>query len=179
MREGRGYLFDAKLSGNGTVSCASCHIDGDRDGLAWDLGDPGGDLFNDGSANLASRELPLMTQTLRGLAGDRIFHWRADRPGLTAFNGTFPNLMGGALLADDDMQLFADYMKSIRFEVIHWLRRPSPNVEKKFLIFDWRLLGKVNEFRCVDCHKRISGSGSAGFSGLIGQSTKGSTTRVK
>ncbi|MCS5630811.1 MAG: beta-propeller fold lactonase family protein, partial [Pirellulaceae bacterium] len=51
VREGRGYLFDAKLSGNGTVSCASCHIDGDRDGLAWDLGDPGGKLFNDGSAN--------------------------------------------------------------------------------------------------------------------------------
>lgn len=179
VRQGRGYLFDAKLSGNGTVSCASCHIDGDRDGLAWDLGDPGGDLFNDGSANpLHPMKGPLMTQTLRGLAGDRIFHWRADRPGLIAFNGTFPNLMGGALLADEDMQLFADYMKSILFG-------SNPLVETAEFkrgeeIFNSRLAiakeGK-NEFRCVDCHKRISGSGSTGFSGLIGQSTKAAQLR--
>ena len=44
LREGRGFLYDAKLSGNGTASCAACHIDGDHDGLAWDLGDPGGDM---------------------------------------------------------------------------------------------------------------------------------------
>ena len=42
IKEGRGFLFDARLSGNGTMSCASCHLDADRDGLAWDLGDPAG-----------------------------------------------------------------------------------------------------------------------------------------
>ena len=115
IREGRGYLYDAKLSDDGTVSCASCHIDGDRDGLAWDLGDPGGELFNNGSANpLHPMKGALMTQTLRGLSGERIFHWRADRPGLTSFNGT-PNLMGGEKLSEEDVQLFADYMQSIRF----------------------------------------------------------------
>ena len=179
VREGRGYLFDAKLSGNGTVSCASCHIDADRDGLAWDLGDPGGDLFNDGSANpLHPMKGPLMTQTLRGLAGDRIFHWRADRPGLMAFNGTFPNLMGGALLADEDMQLFADYMKTILFGSNPFVetaesKRGEENFNSRLAI---AREGK-NEFRCVDCHKRVSGSGSAGFSGLIGQSTKAAQLR--
>ena len=44
VKRGRGFLYDTRLSGNGTNSCASCHIDGDRDGLGWDLGDPGGDM---------------------------------------------------------------------------------------------------------------------------------------
>ena len=42
LKEGRGFLYDAKLSGNGTGSCASCHVDGDMDHLAWNLGDPAG-----------------------------------------------------------------------------------------------------------------------------------------
>jgi len=46
VREGRGFLFDARLSGNGTASCATCHLDADLDGLAWDLGDPGGQMFS-------------------------------------------------------------------------------------------------------------------------------------
>src|SRR5207302_4630967 len=37
IRQGRGFLYDAKLSGNGTVSCSSCHVDGEMDLLAWDL----------------------------------------------------------------------------------------------------------------------------------------------
>ena len=179
VREGRGYLFDAKLSGNGTVSCASCHIDGDRDGLAWELGDPGGELFNDGSANpLHPMKGPLMTQTLRGLAGDRIFHWRADRPGLTAFNGSFPNLMGGALLAEEDMQLFADYMKSIRFGS-NPLAGNAEAIQGADIFNSRRAIAREgkNVFRCVDCHKRSSGSGSAGFSGLIGQSPKAAQLR--
>ncbi|ESP90235.1 MULTISPECIES: YncE family protein [Pseudoalteromonas] len=39
--KGRPYLYDAKLtSSNGEASCASCHIFGDHDFIAWDLGDP-------------------------------------------------------------------------------------------------------------------------------------------
>ena len=179
IREGRGYLYDAKLSGNGTVSCASCHIDGDRDGLAWDLGDPGGELFNNGSANpLHPMKGALMTQTLRGLSGERIFHWRADRPGLASFNGTFPNLMGGEKLSDEDMQLFADYMESIRFG-----SNPLPMTELATRgegVFKTRLgiaLEGKNQFRCVDCHKRPSGAGSTGFTGLIRQPTKAAQLR--
>ena len=52
IREGRGFLFDARLSGNGTISCATCHVDADVDGLAWDLGDPGGDLHTVFGMNL-------------------------------------------------------------------------------------------------------------------------------
>src|SRR5207248_2914686 len=43
VTQGRQYLYDATFtSANGTQACASCHIGGDFDGLAWDLGNPGG-----------------------------------------------------------------------------------------------------------------------------------------
>jgi DNA-binding beta-propeller fold protein YncE len=35
ISQGRGFLYDAKLSGNGSVSCASCHPDAETDHLAW------------------------------------------------------------------------------------------------------------------------------------------------
>ena len=42
---GRQFLYDANLtSSNGEASCSSCHIFGDMDDLAWDLGDPDGDV---------------------------------------------------------------------------------------------------------------------------------------
>lgn len=80
IREGRGVLYDARLSGNGMVSCATCHLDAGRDGLAWDLGDPGGEMLGIPSANLSVHDFtvfdrtlhpmkgPLTTQTLRGLS---------------------------------------------------------------------------------------------------------------
>jgi DNA-binding beta-propeller fold protein YncE len=38
---GRPLLYDAtRFSGNGEAACASCHIFGDKDDLAWDLGNP-------------------------------------------------------------------------------------------------------------------------------------------
>ncbi|MEE8311070.1 MAG: hypothetical protein V3R77_02350, partial [Candidatus Binatia bacterium] len=44
---GRRFLYDAfDTSANGETSCASCHIFGDLDSLAWDLGDPSGTVLN-------------------------------------------------------------------------------------------------------------------------------------
>ncbi len=38
---GRRFLYDARFSSsNGEASCGSCHVFGDLDSLAWDLGDP-------------------------------------------------------------------------------------------------------------------------------------------
>src|SRR4029434_10692654 len=77
IRQGRGFLYDAKLSGNGTVSCASCHIDAEMDLLAWDLGDPAGQFGTNRSVlppfNITNVSVfhpmkgPMTTQTLRGL----------------------------------------------------------------------------------------------------------------
>ncbi|HEX7842042.1 MAG TPA: beta-propeller fold lactonase family protein, partial [Kofleriaceae bacterium] len=40
---GRRFLYDARLSSsNGEAACGSCHVFGDFDSLAWDLGNPDG-----------------------------------------------------------------------------------------------------------------------------------------
>ena len=127
IREGRGFLFDARLSGNGLGSCAVCHLDADRDGLAWDLGDPGGSMQTVIGYNLAAahantpipRELhpmkgPMLTQTLRGMSGNAPFHWRGDRATLQDFNGTFPNLMAGPALSQADIDALAAYLLTLR-----------------------------------------------------------------
>jgi DNA-binding beta-propeller fold protein YncE len=132
LRAGRGFLFDARLSGNGTASCASCHLDADRDGLAWDLGDPGGEMTTVTGANLSAHDTtprqrnmhpmkgPMTTQTLRGLSGGAPFHWRGDRPTLQSFNGTFHSLLGGAELPPADIDMLANYLFSLR-------HHPNPN----------------------------------------------------
>ncbi|MGC6488461.1 MAG: hypothetical protein ACON4Z_12505, partial [Planctomycetota bacterium] len=129
LREGRKFLYDSKLSGNGTMSCAACHVDGDTDGLAWDLGDPGGALragpqqpfpFSSGIQPYHPMKGPLTTQTLRGLENVGPLHWRGDKPDFHAFNATFDGLMGGALLGNEDMADFADFATAIRFP-------PNPN----------------------------------------------------
>lgn len=135
IRSGRGFLFDARLSGNGTNSCAVCHVDADRDGLAWDLGDPNGQMASVLGADLAAHILdpkprimhpmkgPMITQTLRGLSNGAPFHWRGDRASLQSFNPTFANLMGGPQLSGPDINLMADYLFTLR-------HHPNPNRTK-------------------------------------------------
>ncbi len=130
VRQGRGFLYDARLSGNGTQSCASCHIDGDRDELAWDLGDPAGSMqtvtqpnpIGGGTTtfNMHPMKGPMTTQTLRGLSGLDPLHWRGDRANFSAFNGAFASLLGGTLLSAADMTLYRDFINTIRFQ-------PNPN----------------------------------------------------
>src|SRR5262249_60561923 len=43
--EGRPMLYDARPFGsNGEAACSSCHTFADKDELAWDLGNPGGNV---------------------------------------------------------------------------------------------------------------------------------------
>ena len=131
IRQGRGFLYDARLSANGTQSCASCHIDGDRDDLAWDLGDPTGSvqqlvqtnpppLGGTTTFNFHPMKGPMTTQTLRGITGTQPLHWRGDRADFTAFNGAFASLLGGAVLSTEDMGAFRDFIVTVLYE-------PNPN----------------------------------------------------
>lgn len=135
VKEGRGFLFDARLSGNGLSSCATCHLDADRDGLAWDLGDPNGAMLTVMGANLVIHDPtprprvmhpmkgPMTTQTLRGLSGGAPFHWRGDRPTLQSFNATFDQLLGGAQLATADLEAMVAYLNTLR-------NHPNPNLRR-------------------------------------------------
>jgi len=127
IRNGRGFLYDAKLSGNGTNSCASCHVDAEIDLLAWNLGDPTGSytyLNEPGQPNplftFHPMKGPMTTQSLRGLANVEPYHWRGDKPDLAAFNGAFAGLMGGSQLSNADMAAFTNFINTIVYQ-------PNPN----------------------------------------------------
>jgi DNA-binding beta-propeller fold protein YncE len=130
IRQGRGFLYDARLSGNGTQSCASCHIDGDRDELAWDLGDRGGVMQTvtqpnplggpPQTFNMHPMKGPMATQTLRGLVALDPLHWRGDRADFTQFNAAFASLLGGSAIPAADMAAFRDFINTIVLE-------PNPN----------------------------------------------------
>ncbi|MBI5362862.1 MAG: hypothetical protein HZA53_06760 [Planctomycetes bacterium] len=131
VREGRGFLYDAKLSGNGTNSCASCHIDGDTDAIAWDLGNPGGSMTTvtdpqtGATFQMHPMKGPMVTQVLRGLAGMAPYHWRGDKADLNAFNAAFDGLMGGSQVPAADMQAFSDFMSAVAFE-----GNPNQNLDR-------------------------------------------------
>lgn len=127
VRLGRKHFYDTvENSGLGQAACASCHIDGRFDRLAWDLGDPAGELLD-----LATRQFtitpsvtnsfhpmkgPMVTQTLVDIIGHEPFHWRADRDGIEAFNPTFPALQGrDEELTDEQMAEFKAFLASLTF----------------------------------------------------------------
>src|SRR5262245_18978574 len=86
--EGRPFLYDAvATSGNGEASCASCHVFGDLDSLAWNLGNPDDAVTANPQPQVNATSPPpfhpmkgpMTTQTLRGLATHGGLHWRGDR----------------------------------------------------------------------------------------------------
>src|SRR4030095_10592911 len=95
---GRPFLYDTSFaSSHGDSSCASCHVNGDFDSLAWDLGNPDGEVTDNPSPflsplfNLVTQQPmepifhpmkgPMTTQSLRGMANHGPMHWRGDRTG--------------------------------------------------------------------------------------------------
>lgn len=140
IRAGRPHFYNTQAtSGLGQASCASCHVDGRMDRLAWDLGDPSGevkllepisDALNDGQHNLGANQAglntgfedfhpmkgPMVTQTFQGIIGAEPLHWRGDRDGLEEFNGAFLSLMGDdEMLTPEAMQEFEDFVATITF----------------------------------------------------------------
>lgn len=136
---GRPFLYDAaNTSSHGDSSCGLCHVFGDFDGLAWDLGNPDDVVvFNPnefvtpslkpGAVTFHPMKGPMSTQSLRGLAGNGPMHWRGDRTGASTgdslelsafkdFNVAFPGLVGrDTELSDEDMQKFAEFSLELTY----------------------------------------------------------------
>lgn len=148
---GRRFLYDAaNSSAHGDQACSSCHMFGDKDDLAWDLGDPDGDVliapdivsFDLGVGDIDFHPMkgPMVTQSLRGLDNHGAMHWRGDRNGsgqgvdqqpdggafneaaaFNAFNPAFRDLMGRSEpLPAEQMQAFTDFMLQVMYP-------PNPN----------------------------------------------------
>lgn len=138
---GRRFLYDARLtSSRGDSSCAGCHIFGDMDHLAWDLGNPDGTVqrnpnpFTDNSpggpdsSTFHPMKGPMTTQSLRGMLGNGPMHWRGDRTGQEGllqggtveerafheFNAAFTDLLGRERpLTDEQMGRFTRFALSL------------------------------------------------------------------
>jgi DNA-binding beta-propeller fold protein YncE len=93
---GRRFLYDASFgSAHGNIACASCHVFGDFDSLAWNLGNPDASTTPDPGPYatplvdpLSGQPVapvfhpmkgPMTTQSLRGMANHGPMHWRGDR----------------------------------------------------------------------------------------------------
>lgn len=120
---GRPMLYDARRSSaNGEASCASCHIFGEMDDLAWDLGNPDEVVTtspipgkftdslqfpiaklifgvknkingSDKPTDFHPMKGPMITQTLKGMRNSGAMHWRGDRSnGVFGISATDSNL---------------------------------------------------------------------------------------
>lgn len=166
---GRPMLYDATtFSGNGEAACASCHIFGDNDDLAWDLGNPDQAVTASPLAvvNVPSPVLlpllevgtglltplngsnkagdfhpmkgPFTTQTLRGLADSGAMHWRGDRS--TGFFGT--NATSPVLSFNNFIGAFQTLVGSPDM--------PSPAQMQQFTDFALQILPPPNPIRNLD-----------------------------
>ena len=189
--DGRRFLYDATISSsNGETACAVCHVEGDKDELAWDLGNPLGPVVVNpnplvrGETQTLIRPMkgPMTTQTLRGLMNHGPMHWRGDRTGgldptsgdpldeeaaFKAFNVAFQGLMGStSQLSESEMQAFTDFALQI-------VPHPNPIRNLDDSLTPSQANGRqlyfnapVDEgFTCNDCHKLDPASGAFGTDG--------------
>jgi hypothetical protein len=139
---GRPMLYDAnRTSANGESSCSSCHTFGDKDELAWDLGDPNGAVAKSpipqnliGPFNLKQFGLtningtgvyddfhpmkgPMTTQTLAGMTHSGAMHWRGDRSngffGIDGYTGSDDDAAKRAAYGDNEVLNFKNFIVAL------------------------------------------------------------------
>ncbi len=170
---GRKFFYGGFTSGHGDQACASCHLFGDTDGFAWELGNPQGTMApappNQTDPLLQGyhpMKGPMVTQSLRGLLNTGLLHWRGDRSDITAFNGAFVSLMGrSSQLPDSEMAAFADFVMPLAYP-------PNPNEYLNRTMVDAppgqpsALRGQTffsnqavdGPLKCADCHALPTGT---------------------
>ncbi len=201
--DGRHLLYDASLtSSNGEASCSSCHVFGDFDSLAWDLGNPDDVVLNNPlpfripmlQKDFHPLKGPMTTQSLRGMTNDGSMHWRGDRTGgndapafdgfdedaaFKKFNQAFPGLLGrDGELSDTDMQAFTDFILTVMYppNPIRRLNGTLTNAQQEGHDIFFGPLSDVL-FNCDGCHRLDP---AAGFFGTDGFATfEGETQAFK
>src|SRR5205085_4568623 len=106
------------------------------------------------------------TQSLRGLPGTGLLHWRGDRANLAAFDPAFVSLMGrAAVLPDSEMTAMTNFVMSLVYP-------PNPNQNLDRTMPDappgqasaargqtFYMQNAVDgPLRCVDCHALPTGT---------------------
>jgi YVTN family beta-propeller protein len=183
--EGRRFLYDGTLSDHGDLACSSCHIAGNVDNIAWDLGNPLGapEPVPPGQSPFLPAfdpmKGPMTTQTLRGLGLTEPFHWRGDRADFTRFNPAFIGLMGNeSQLSTSDMQKYAEFIMTLAYPP-----NPSQNLDRT-----WpnppaptpsatrgraEFLNNHDVVTCEGCHSFPGGTNGQIIPGLLLQESQG------
>ncbi len=192
--EGRPFLYDARFtSSRGDSSCGGCHIFGDLDHLAWDLGNPDGlvaDNLNPMQLEVPAQvpnefhpmKGPMTTQSFRGMTGSGPMHWRGDRTGggqpggdpldevaaFKAFNVAFEGLIGRTSpLTDEEMTAFTEFALQITYPP-----NPIRNLDNSLTPAQARGLDIFNNIltdgdnSCNDCHVLDPAAGRFGTAGF-------------
>jgi DNA-binding beta-propeller fold protein YncE len=172
VRAGRRFLYDTSFSAHGDQSCASCHANGHRDGLAWDLGNPQGavDVVVSGGLtfNFHPMKGPMTTQSFRGILGTEPLHWRGDRTQLAQFNPAFASLLGSPRqLNADEMNNFTAFVRSLTYppNPLQTLARgyqnppTGPSAARGEQIFRLNRTDQ-NVLTCANCHTAPPGVGT-------------------
>jgi len=154
--EGRPFLYDAlATSANGEASCSSCHIFGDMDQLAWNLGNPDDHVTDNtqpSSTILAPEDTfhpmkgPMTTQTLRGMATHGGLHWRGDR--VDGFFGEDPCAEPDGAPCSEELS-FRNFI--VAFEGLVGMQGTITNDEmQKFTDFALELMLPPNPIRALN-----------------------------
>jgi len=180
---GRPFLYDAlDFSSNGEASCASCHIFGNMDDLAWDLGNPDNAVTsNPQPINFASAATgfkppingtgvvtdfhpmkgPMTTQTLRGLDNSNAMHWRGDRS-VPANGTTCPDAADGC-----ENNSFNNFIVAFT-GLVGNSAQPSGSQMQQFTDFALQIALPPNPVRSLDNSLNSAQSaGSSFFTGTI------------
>jgi YVTN family beta-propeller protein len=136
VKDGRKFQYDThRTSALGQIACASCHVDSRIDRIAWDLGDPTGQMVpfgqncnydvvikpQDECHDFHPMKGPMLTQTLQDIIGREPFHWRGDKFGIEDFNPAFTGLQGHEVqLTPEEMQQYREFLATIAIP-------PNPN----------------------------------------------------
>jgi hypothetical protein len=192
---GRPFLYDAsRTSGHGDMACASCHVFGDFDQLAWDLGDPEGEMaampfelshedfqLKPAAFHFHPMKGPMTTQSFRGLSGAGPMHWRGDRHGpegsaadelesFRSFRAAFETLNGLAeQIAPEEMDAMGRFVLTLRYppnphQALDRQPRPAEQAGAELFSGDFPIDSGVTN--CAGCHNLPLGTnGRINFDG--------------
>ena len=195
IKAGRKHLYNTHLgSGNGHISCGSCHVDGRWDRLGWDLGDPSGAMLAVDGKNFHPMKGVKVTQFLIDIIGRGRgnLHWRGDKHSFADFAGAFQNLQGlSAPKPANEMQEFSDFLAATWY-VPNPYRTYKPNSQSSTLrINPSRVRGTGTAFQtvppavnlfvsininCVPCHNAQTGRGELAGNGQVAGGIAANTT---
>ena len=152
---GRPHLYDThRGSGHGHLSCATCHVDGRTDRLAWDLGQPDGD----NSALHHAMKSAMRTQPLADVIRHPNMHWRGDRSELRDFAQTFSNLQGATPINGLQIAEFETFLASIHFPPSPYRNEDNSLPTSVLLpdnpvaLFGNAAVGRDKLNACIGCH---------------------------